>query len=76
MMTYVTPEERLAQIAKDRADYDRARDRLFRHIGEALDDAGALPEADKRRLGPSAIARAADFTREYISKIRDGRAED
>jgi hypothetical protein len=75
-MIYVTPEDRLAQIRKDRADYDRARARLFRHIGEALDDAAVLPEADRTKLGPSAIARAASFTREYIAKIRAGRAGD
>ena len=73
-MIYVTPEERLAQIHRDRADYDRARSRLFRHIGEALDEGEALPKPERRKLGPSAIGRAAGFTREYISKIRDGRA--
>ena len=75
-MIDVTPEDRLAQISKDRADYARARDRLFRHIKEALDEAAGLPEAEKRKLGPSAIGRAASFTREYISKIRDGRPDD
>ena len=75
MMTLMEPDERLEQIRKDRADFDRARERLHRHIGEALEEAAALPEADKRKLGPSAIGRAANFTREYISKIRDGRAK-
>ena len=74
IMIDVTPDERLAQIRRDRAALDRARVRLFRHIGEAFDAAEALPEDDKRKLGPSAIARASDFTREYITKIRDGRS--
>jgi hypothetical protein len=76
MMISVTPEDRLAQIRRDRADYDRARERLFRHIAEALAEGAELPEDRKRELGPSAIGRAASFTREYISKIRDGRHED
>ncbi|MDQ2875291.1 MAG: hypothetical protein M3Y33_11060 [Actinomycetota bacterium] len=71
-MATVTPEDRLEQIQRDRADYDRARSRLFRHIGEALEDAKALPAGEKRKLGPSAIGRAARFTREYIAQLRDG----
>ena len=75
MMITVEPADRLEQLRKDRADYDRARERLFRHIGEALADAEALSGDRKRELGPSAIARATSFTREYIAKIRDGRAD-
>jgi hypothetical protein len=76
----MTPEDRLAQITKARAEYDalqanadRARLRLMTQIGKALAEGAALPPEQKRRLGPSAIARAADFTREYISQIRDGK---
>jgi hypothetical protein len=75
MMIAMTPDERLAQIARARADYDRARERLFRNISEALSESASLPEGEKRKLGPSAIARAASFTREYIAKIRDGSAD-
>jgi hypothetical protein len=71
-MIHMDPDERLALIRKARADYDRARERLFRQISEALADGAQLPETEKRRLGPSAIGKAADFTREYIAKIRDG----
>jgi len=73
-MIYVTPEERLAQIARTRAEYDRVRTRLFRQIGEALDAGAHLPKPERRKLGPSAIGRAAGFTREYISKICKGRS--
>lgn len=73
MMIVMEPDERLERIRKARGEYDRARSRLFREIGEALTEGSALPDGDKRKLGPSAIARAANFTREYISKIRDGR---
>lgn len=72
MMILMEPDERLDRIRRARGEYDRARNRLFREIGEALTEAEALPEQDKRKLGPSAIGRAASFTREYISKIRDG----
>lgn len=71
-MLLMTPDERLAQIAKTRAEYDRVRERLFRQINEALAEGAALPEGQTRKLGPSAIGRAASFTREYIAKIRDG----
>ena len=66
------PEERLERIRKARGEYDRARTRLFREINDGLAEGEALPEKEKRKLGPSAIGRAAGFTREYVSKIRDG----
>jgi hypothetical protein len=52
------------RLKRARAAYDRARSALFAEIKEAL-------EAED---GPtvSQIARDADFTREYIAKIRDG----
>jgi hypothetical protein len=70
------PEERLERIRSARREYDRARSRLFREIIGALIDGDALPEKEKRKLGPSAIGRASGFTREYVSKIRDGQAGD
>lgn len=80
MMLTMTPDERLALIAKARAEYDArqaeadaAHKRLMAQIGKGLDEAAKLPGDQKRKLGPSAIGRAANFTREYISKIRDGR---
>jgi hypothetical protein len=71
-MVRMQPEEHLERIARARADYDRARSRLFRFIAEALAEHERLPRGTARRLGPSAIGRAAGFTREYIAKIRDG----
>jgi hypothetical protein len=71
----MTPDERLAQIAKTRAEYDRVRERLFRQIKEGLADGEQLPEKERRKLGPSAIGRAANFTREYIAHIRDGKKQ-
>jgi hypothetical protein len=74
MMICMTPEQRLAQIRRTRAEYDRVRERLFHQITEALDAAQELPEAERRLLGPSAVGRAARFTREYIAKVRDARS--
>lgn len=42
-------------------------------IGKGLDEAEELPPDRKRELGPSAIGRAAQFTREYVSQLRDSR---
>jgi hypothetical protein len=82
MMVLMTPDERLEQIRKARADMDRAqtrtdgaRERLHAEIAEALAEATRLPDDQKRKLGPSAIGRAANFTREYITKIRDGKTK-
>jgi len=69
------PDERLERIRQARAGYDRARARLFREIRDGLADGEALPEAQRRKLGPSVISRASGFTREYITKIRDGKAD-
>lgn len=73
MMITMEPDERLERIRRARTKYDRARTDLFHEIAEGLAEGEALPEHDRRKLGPSAIGRAANFTREYISKIRDGR---
>jgi hypothetical protein len=69
------PEERLERIRKARGEYDRARSRLFREINDGLAEGEVLPEKEKRKLGPSAIGRAAGFTREYIAKIRTGQPD-
>lgn len=69
------PDERLERIRQARAGYDRARAKLFREIRDGLADGEALPEAQRRKLGPSVISRASGFTREYIAKIRDGKAD-
>jgi hypothetical protein len=69
------PEERLERIRLARTAYDRARAKLFREIRDGLAEGEALPEAQRRKLGPSVISRAAGFTREYIAKIRDGKAD-
>lgn len=76
-MVIMTPAERLAAVARARADYDtaqaeaeRQRGRLMAQIGKALDEGAGLPPARRRELGPSAIGRAAKFTREYVAQIR------
>lgn len=56
-------DEHRVAIRAAREAYDRARTELFAAIRAAL-DAG---------VGVSAIARDADFSREYISRIRDGK---
>jgi len=75
MIATMEPSERLDRIRKARGRYDRAKTDLFSEIKEALREGEALPEGEKRQLGPSAIGRAAEFTREYIAKIRDGKAK-
>lgn len=52
-----------AVIRAARAAYDKARGELFEAIEAALRDG----------VGPSAIARYSEFTREYIARIRDGK---
>jgi hypothetical protein len=69
------PDERLERIRQARTGYDRARAKLFREIRDGLIEGEALPDDQKRKLGPSAIHRASGFTREYIAKIRDGKAD-
>lgn len=64
MMAGMSDEtDHAAAIRAARAAYDQARSELFATIRAALDDG----------VGPSAIARYSDFTREYISRIRDGK---
>jgi hypothetical protein len=75
MMILMEPDERLERIRRARARADRARVDLFTEIREGLAEGEALPDKEKRKLGPSAIGRAAGFTREYISQIRDGRKQ-
>ena len=72
-MILMEPDERLAQIRRARAEYDRARARLFGQIRAAITEGAGLPDGQRRKLGPSAIARASEFTREYITQLRDGK---
>jgi hypothetical protein len=69
------PDERLERIRLARTAYDRARAKLFSEIRDGLKEGDALPDDRKRKLGPSVISRASGFTREYIAKIRDGKAD-
>jgi hypothetical protein len=55
--------EHRAAIRAARETYDRARTELFAAIRAGL-DAG---------VGVSAVSRDADFSREYITRIRDGK---
>ncbi|UAK36155.1 hypothetical protein K8O92_33295 (plasmid) [Nocardia asteroides] len=52
-----------AAIRAARAAFDEARAKLFAAIRAALDDG----------VGPNAIARESQFSREYIARIRDGK---
>lgn len=63
----------LAGIRKTRSEYDYARACFIAEIYAAFDDAERLPPERKRELGPSAIGRAASFTREYVAQLRDTR---
>lgn len=57
--------ETLTRIRRARSRLDRARADLYAEIRTALG------EGHK----PSEIARAAEFSREYVAKIRDGRTK-
>lgn len=81
MMGAMDTDERLERIRRARAAYDRVRSRadvaraeLIDEITAALAECDELPASRKRELGPSALGRAAGYTREYITKLRDGTA--
>jgi len=57
--------ETLTRIRRARARLDRARSDLYAEIRTALSEGHT----------PSEIARAAEFSREYVAKIRDGRTK-
>jgi len=59
-------KDELDEIASARREYDTARRKLMAKIRIGL-EAGH---------GPSAVGRAARWTREYIAKIRDGKVKD
>ena len=55
-----------------KAAYEDAREELF----DAILDGLAAKGADGAALyGPSAVARFAGFTREYVARIRDGKVK-
>lgn len=55
-----------------KARYEDAREELFDAILDGLD----AQDADGTSVyGPSAVARFAGFTREYIARIRDGKVK-
>lgn len=58
-------DEELTDLRQAREDYDQARTRLFDLIRAKLADG----------YGPSAVARASGYTREYIAKVRDGKVK-
>jgi hypothetical protein len=72
MMITMEPDERLERIRRARARLDRARAALYAEIREGLAEGALLPRGEQRKLGPVAIGKAADFSREYIAQIRDG----
>jgi hypothetical protein len=75
MMITMEPDERLERIRRARARFDRARAALYAEIREGLADGDKLPKGEKRKLGPVAVGKAADFSREYIAQIRDGKKQ-
>ena len=75
MMITMEPAERLDRIRKARARMERARADLFTEIREGLAEGEALPKGEKRKLGVTAIGKAADYSREYIAQIRDGKKQ-
>ncbi|WP_433527742.1 hypothetical protein ACQPZ2_44185 (plasmid) [Nocardia pseudovaccinii] len=64
MLSDVTEQtDHAAAIRAARQAYDQARATLFTAIRAALGDG----------VGPNAIARESQFSREYIARIRDGK---
>jgi hypothetical protein len=60
----VGKDERLKRIARARAMMDRGRSDLFAEIRAGLADG----------ITPGVISHPAQFSREYITRIRDGKA--
>ena len=75
MMITMEPDERLERIRRARARLDRARAALYAEIREGLADGEKLPKSERRKLGPTAVGKAADFSREYVAQIRDGKKQ-
>jgi hypothetical protein len=57
-------KDEIPELRKLRDEYDKARERLLAGIKEHLAEGQT----------PSRIARSVDWSREYIAKIRDGKA--
>ncbi|MFI7531480.1 hypothetical protein [Nocardia salmonicida] len=55
-----------------KAQFEDDREELFDAILDGLD---AKDADDEPLYGPSAVARFAGFTREYIARIRDGKVK-
>lgn len=67
-----TDDERLERIRQLRAELDAKRAELFAEIHDAFHENRGLPQV---RGWLAKVAKASNFTREYVAQIRDGRAK-
>lgn len=66
-----TDEERLKRIQQLRGELDAKRAELFAEIHDAFHENRGEPQV---RGWLSKVAKASDYTREYVAQIRDGKA--
>ncbi|MGW4411748.1 hypothetical protein ACWEJ6_47540 [Nonomuraea sp. NPDC004702] len=65
-----TDEERLTRIRTLRAELDAKRAQLFAEIHDAFHENRGEPQV---RGWLAKVAKASNYTREYVAQIRDGR---
>ncbi|NUW33409.1 hypothetical protein HTZ77_18520 [Nonomuraea sp. SMC257] len=67
-----TDDERLQRIRTLRSELDAKRAELFREIHDAFHENRGEPQV---RGWLAKVAKASDFTREYVAQIRDGKVK-
>ncbi|MFI6299513.1 hypothetical protein ACIBEJ_48520 [Nonomuraea sp. NPDC050790] len=67
-----TDEERLRRIRALRTELDAKRAELFAEIHDAFHENRGLPQV---RGWLAKVAKASDYTREYVAQIRDGKVK-
>ncbi|MGW3365939.1 hypothetical protein ACWDOR_23700 [Streptosporangium canum] len=67
-----TDDERLQRIQTLRAELDAKRTELFTEIHDAFHENRGKPQV---RGWLAKVAKASDYTREYVAQIRDGKVK-
>lgn len=67
-----TDEERLQRIATLRSELDAKHAELFKEIRESFHENRGQPQV---RGWLAKVAKASDYTREYVAQIRDGKVQ-
>lgn len=68
-----TDDERLERIRRLRAQLDATRAELFKEIRESFPENRGKPQV---RGWLAKVAKASDYTREYVAQIRDGKVKE